>query len=239
MKRIFDLKHEEVIALKENDLNRFITMECMVLGAQLKSKPEEPQIEIPPPTLKVWKVAGLTFTEQEPAQAIFDIIQSSNSLIKTSRNYDYDLEIEDGKLSTSNYDYPHLESKLIYQNFTSEEVKQIFRKQKESLAKYKEELKEWDNYQLIKSQAVNSILSFLELHVRIDAAKKEYERIYNTYLEAADGNETVAKRFFDRNEKFTVDGRNVIPVIKGEETPESFVLNSPNIKMAVDYVDLL
>ena len=188
MKRFNELTREEKVVLTEEQLQHYAKLECAEKGIIIPQKPMQEVQKTPLPTTKFYSVGYNSFvfrTEQE-AQDYADAISKALSVGTTSDNRSFIKGVYERSLD--------IKSQTVY---NEEEYKLL----RESLESNKEIQKEWETYNSQLS-TFNSILEEMQYEIydinhfnkRVDA----YDKIYNDYLELAQGNAEIAHTFFSK-----------------------------------------
>lgn len=188
MKRFNELTKEEKVELTEEQLLHYVKLECADKGIIIPQKPIQEVQETPLPTTKFYSVGYNSFvfrTEQE-AQNYADAISKALSVGTTSDNRSFIKGVYERSLD--------IKSQTVY---TEEEYKLL----REALESNKEIQKEWENYNSQLS-TFNSILGGMQYEIydinHFNRRVAVYDKIYNDYLELAQGDVEVAHAFFSK-----------------------------------------
>lgn len=198
MKRFKEFTRSELAALTDEQVKYLIDIECAHEGAPISV--EEPQRvevpEIPEPDVTYYDVNGILFTSFDEASRFVDYLGKQKSLCDT----DYDMDDRGyGKYKYIVDDRPNnscIEMKKAYTHARYDELKGVIRQHAIAEGKNKEQ---HDNFE--KLCKARSEISARVRRAVAEARDEEAEisrraAIYKKYIELADGDETVAARFY-------------------------------------------
>jgi len=191
MKTITELTHDELLALNDEQIERYVQLEIAEQGIKPVLPPEETTFEkvTITPTEKAYEVCNIIFKDKEQA-----IKFASQDIYST--DYDYSI----------GYDYKYLkktEGLEIKENFYFDRKKVMDLAPLLQSNKIKKE--EYDEQKQAYDKFLNSTTEHRELVFDVVAKAKEKERGINNavksfekYKDLAEGNEAIALNFFDK-----------------------------------------
>ncbi len=199
MKRYSDLTHEELIVLKDDDVERLIDIEIANEGIMPVSKPEVPTLEAEGIVASevAFEVGGILFKNEDDAITVA-------RMDSFTTNYNYQV---------GGYDYKWLDPvidrtitrRTFYKQADIVRIKEILVKNKSKRKEYESRKKDYDEFLESTGKIRNAVYSFwreaLNLQQEIDEAKAILEK----YRALADSDETVAINFFKNTYKTRED----------------------------------
>jgi hypothetical protein len=190
MIRYSDLTHEELIVLKEEDIDRYIDIEIAHEGIMPVACPEVPtvaeegivQSEI------AYEVGGLLFKNEEDAIKVSMMAQVKSS-------YDY---------SSGGYDYMWLDpvfersvaKKMFYKQSDVVRIKDILQKNAAKRKDYDNQKTKYDKYLKNTGQIRESVYSLYHDALRLEEEYRGAEKILAKYKDLSGGDEAIATSFF-------------------------------------------
>jgi len=208
MKRYNDLKHEELVVLTEEDIERFIDIEIAYNGIMPVSCPEVPSLaqEGIVATEIAFEVHEILCKTEEDAIAI-----SRMEVFRT--DYDYNAGGYDYKWLSPILD-PSITKKTFYKQSDIVRIKDVLAKNKEKKSEYEKKKEAYDKYLKATGQIRSDVYAVyreaIDLQRDFDAAKL----IHKKYLELANQDSVVAMGFFKNTYK---DRPEIIKAVLGEE----------------------
>lgn len=195
MKRIYELAEEEVLALTDEQVSRYIDYECALEGVPMLPPDPGPRPvnNLPEPDVAFYEVNGLLTADEAHAQLILNAIASGTVL---KEEWDYSSNVKYGKeIQGGDYSYPSIGIKRLYSadRHADNQERAIAHKHADAAwKKLDDELKK-----VLKSR--ERIHDDVWNHVT-DAREKQRERgilrdKFARYFDLADGNATVAMNF--------------------------------------------
>lgn len=198
MKRFDEFTRSELAALTNEQVEALIDLECAHECAPISV--EEPRRvvvpEIPEPDVTYYDVNGILFTSYDEASRFVDYLGQQKSLCNT----DYDLDDRGyGKYKYISDDRPdefYVEPKKAYTRARYDELKDMLIRHANAV--------ETNTKQHDEFKKLCEARSKISTNVRRAVAEARDEKaeisrraaIYKKYIELADGNETVAARFY-------------------------------------------
>jgi hypothetical protein len=191
MKRYTDLSEEELLALSDEEKQKYVDIELAFAGIIPMIKPvmdPVPEVNIKP-TVQAFEIYGVFFTDEKDAFAVSKSSACDSQCI--SGLYDYRYLTPRGEGYNDG-----IKAKMFYTKAELEEVRTQLKERQRIEDKNSHAAKEWDAY-LEKTEhvanLVTSAIAEAEDHKRrIDQAKTVYAKHY----ELAGGDEAIASRFF-------------------------------------------
>ena len=203
MKRLNEFTRSELAALTNEQIENLIDTECAYEGAPISlEKPVLVDVpELPQPDVTYYNVYGILLTDREEANNLADYLNRLTSMCNIDYDYDHGIPgLVKYKYVTDylNHDIC-VEVNRAYTRASYNEFKAIF-EQREKIENANK--KQIDDFKKL-SAARTSIIGKVSSAVR-DAIAEEDEifrraAIYKKYIELADGNETVAARFYTQH----------------------------------------
>ena len=186
MKRLDDYSNEELLILKQEEIERLIDFECAHNGVPLlPDPPDKPIVKNPDPDLELYYIEGFCLQNKEDADRVIEIINSMSRMKDEYYNRGY---VSDDDLV----------------NFTikkefSKHLKNLSKGQRETARKIEENYKELkDAYDRIvqdRKEIINMVNSAIT-----DAREEQnkiirFKRLYARYLQLAEGEKDIAMNF--------------------------------------------
>jgi len=199
MKRYTDLTHEELIVLKDEDIERLIDIEIAHDGIMPVGCPVVPSLESEGIIKSeiAYEVGGIMLKNEEDALIVSRMEQSNTA-------YDY-------QAGGYNYQWldPITERTITKKNFYRQSdvvrIKEILQRNKSKREEYEKLKNEYDEFLTVTGKIRDAVYSFwreaLNLQQEIDEAKAVLEK----YRGLSDGDETVAINFFKNTYKTRED----------------------------------
>lgn len=194
MKGYKELTEKEIMELEEENIQDLIDLECANEGIKLLKRPKEPKKPELQNDIICYQIDNMIFKTQKEAQMVFDVLRQAKTY-KTNYNYE------------SGYDFKYLELDDIFGNDlsikkTTYMSKNKYKEHQEMLTKYNSD-KDLYDIKYSKWRKENDKRKKIEEIVRshIDRAyEKESEKQdmliqYKRYLELANNDELIAKKF--------------------------------------------
>ena len=199
MKRYTDLTHEELIVLKDEDIERLIDIEIANEGIMPVACPVVPSLESEGIVKSeiAYEVGGILLKNEEDALTVSRMEQFNTS-------YDY-------QAGGYNYQWldPVTERTITKKNFYRQtdivRIKELLQRNKSKREEYDKLKNEYDKFLTVTGKIRDAVYSFwreaLNLQQEIDEAKAVLEK----YRGLSDGDETVAINFFKNTYKTRED----------------------------------
>lgn len=227
MRRYFDLRHDESVSVYENgSCEDYVEKELMIAGHSFAPKPDEPTSEVEEPDVEVFDICGLTFTDKETAESFYNlVVDSIGKILKIEHDWNSSTHFVESVLTEDNYGFPEVKRRKIYSKSLWLTNKARLKDFKTKKAAYDEEYKKWKDNHLKNDDIKDKVYSWFSIHKSIKRLKEHHQNVFNRYLNMADGNEEMARKFFLANEScsFMIDGHNCLDVLEGKITEVDFV----------------
>jgi len=203
LKTIDQMNHEEIIALTQEDIDRLVRLECAENGVQLPGEaplaPVEPRADC---DLQVYKVGDLVFFDQEAAVAVSAVIaKHADKLAKV----DYDW-----RRGRDNYKYAAPASEAAADMATAVSIMKVMTRESyltmssqidrhmKALEEYKVLLTDHEAAVEKSDEIRERIMSVVDGAFRRQRELDDMRRRYDEYLRLAEGDVSIARRFFDK-----------------------------------------
>jgi len=192
MKTFYDLTKEEKVSLTTEQVQYYARLDCANQGIIIPQKPISETKPVIEPTTKFYSVGyESVYFDNEAAVEAYIALLAHSYIVKGMTN-DYSSKSQYGvKRDTTNSE-PKIT--LLY---TTEEAKEI----KDVLISNTQTKKEWNEYNEALKEYNNIVDSMWE-EVRdinyVNSRKEYYNKVYNDYLELAEGNNKTAYTFFSK-----------------------------------------
>lgn len=192
MKTFYDLTSEEKVELTTEQVQYYAKIDCANQGIIIPQKPINGLKAVVAPTQQYYQVGyeSFVFESIEDAQNYIDVKNKSFQLKSIGNNYDN----KNQYISERTSDYKEVKTISAYSKEESVDLKSVL----EYNAEVSKELKEYDEslskYNKIESSIWNEINEINFKNSRVDL----YDKIYNDYLDLANGDNKVAYTFFDK-----------------------------------------
>jgi hypothetical protein len=192
MKTFFDLTSEEKVALTTEQVQYYAKIDCANRGIIIPQKPISEVQQIAPPTGKCYIVGyeSFAFETETDAQNYIDSKAKSFRIKSIGSGYDN----KNQYVGEPTEDYKEIKTIILY---TAEEAKDL----KGILTANSEASKEWTTYNNSLKE-YNDIVSGMWDEIReinyINSRKEYYDKVYNDYLDLAEGNNKTAYTFFSK-----------------------------------------
>lgn len=191
MKRYTDLTKDELADLTDEDLQRYIDIEIAYAGITPVIEPVpvpdfDPGIK---PKVKAYEVCGIVVKDIKDAQTIAGM--------KTySADYDYYGSGSNYKYLTERYNRDEIKTIYFYEKDDVTRIKAQLKDRKDTVDHYNEMKGDWDKYQektsSCRSEVMTAYREAVHYQRRVEHGKQQYER----YLKLAEGETSIANRFF-------------------------------------------
>lgn len=192
MKTFNDLSAEEKVALTTEQVQYYAKIDCANRGIIIPQKPIVEVQEVAPPTQKYYQVGYESFVFETDKEAQDYIDAKSKALQVKSIGSGYDSKNQ--YVSERNSDYKDFKSITLYTKEEAEVLKDIIKANTEALkewADYHKSLKEYEDI-------VNGMWDEIREINYYNSRKEYYSKVYNDYLDLAEGNNKTAYTFFSK-----------------------------------------
>lgn len=210
MKRYTDLTMEELNALTDEAIQKFIDIEVAFAGIQMVTKPlpVEPSRIAIVPTISAYSVKRVIVEDLEVAKVLQTAV-----VYTVNYNYpDYDRKYLDEKKDSG------IETQQFYRKEELDQVKSQVAAAKETETVFKEASKLHCEYQQQIDGFQHEVLGAVSNARQVVYQRQQAQAAYDRYLDLADGNEAIAAKFFRDAFKGQVD---VLNHILGDPLPAS------------------
>ena len=210
MKRYDEYLHKELIILEEKDIERLIDLEIAHEGVVPCACPEVPSLEKEGIVCSDvgYKIGNFVFRQEEDALKV-------SQMETLEEKYDWGI----------GYDYKYLDpitdttvSKvLFYKQQDVMMIKEVLQRNKLKKDEYDKKKITYDSYLSKTGKIRGNVYSFVR---EAKDAEEEFElarKTYQHHLKLADGDATVAVKFFKNTYK---DNENIIDAVLGKQTKE-------------------
>lgn len=188
MKRYTDLSMEELNALTDEQIQKFIDIEVAFAGIQMVTKPmpvEASRITIVP-TVSAYHVKGVLVKELGVAKAL----QEATVFIANYNYPDYDRKYLSEKTEVG------IETQQFFLKEELDQVKGQVTAAKEAETAFKEANKLYCEYQQQIDAFQQEVLCAVSNARQVVYQRQQAQAAYDRYLDLADGNEDIAAKFF-------------------------------------------
>lgn len=196
MTKAFDqLTEAELVALSENDIQRYIDLACAEDGvALLPELPEKPPTKAVPDDLTVYEVAGMLFFDAGEANEVAAAINLARTrvLAKYISGPSYRRTVEPA------VDPVNVTSLQILRPETAAQMRALIEAHEAEVKRYNELKTAHDKITRARESHANAIRSKVEDAWSLHRRREQRGRDYARYLELAEGNQAVAMRFLDK-----------------------------------------
>lgn len=192
MKTFNELPNEEKVVLIEEQVTYYAKLDCAKRGIIIPQKPINELRKVVPPTQKFYQVGYESFVFETEAEAQDYIDSRAKALVIKSVGGNYDSKNQ--YVDVRNSDYKEIKSVVVYTKEESVELKDI-------LTYNAETQKEWDNYYSSLKEYNEIIESIWEeiQEIKFKNSRVDfYNKVYNDYLELANGVGSIAMTFFSK-----------------------------------------
>lgn len=192
MKTFFDLSAEEKVALTTEQVQYYAKIDCANRGIIIPQKPISEVQEVAKPTGKYYTVGyeSFAFETETDAQNYIDAKAKSFKIGSIGSSYDSKNQYVGAPMD----DYKEIKTIILY---TAEEAKEL----KDTLTANSEAAKEWTSYNNSLKQ-YNDIVAGIWDEIRdinyVNSRKEYYDKVFNDYLDLAEGNNKTAYTFFSK-----------------------------------------
>jgi hypothetical protein len=189
MKTFDQLTREEKKVLTEEQVNYYARLECANRGIIIPQKPINNVKIVKEPSQKFYLVnyESFVFSAEQDAQDYIDARKKGLRACSIGNSYTTQYTKKDDYIG-------RIETKLLYSEDEAKELKDI-------LSYNSETDKEWEEY-TISLKEYNGIVSWIWEEINdinhYDSRIEYYNKIYNSYLELAENNDSVAHTFFTK-----------------------------------------
>lgn len=198
MRNFEDLNEQEILALTDTDVDRYVRLRMAEEGIRILKAPIEPKYtKLPSPTVPAYHINGLTYplTHKDAAERLSAAIKKDAAHF-TYTDYDYrasDIKYLNPMGSTEGMG--SVDERKYYTQSQAAELQEIARKNKELEDTYKKELLEYR----INQEKVTEIRK--EVENKVEGVRSKYRNFENLlehfreYLNLAEGSEEIAWKF--------------------------------------------
>lgn len=191
------LTDEELAALTEEQIERYIDLACAQRGIRLlPPEPKKPELTAEPlPDVTLFKVGSWYFTDENEARALLDLLYKSTSMVDKEWT-----EVGKYRLSKDSplesWNAPKLERSSAYSRSLYAEYEAIFEKNEREREAYEAKRKEYDEILRQRAEVESEILTAIQDAVARINKRERLQKEFQRYLDLAEGDRRVAMRFF-------------------------------------------
>jgi len=199
MKRYTELTQEELVLLKEEDVERFIEIEIASEGIMPVACPEVPSLESEGITRTevAYEVGGLLFKKEDDAIAVSGMEQFSST-------YDY---------LVGGYDYKWLDpvlektvtKKHFYRQTDVARIKDVLQRNAEKHKIYEKQKNEYDKFLSSTGKIRDAVYAAWRDALDLQQQFNDAKNIFEKYCNLADGDKEIAAGFFKNTYKTRLD----------------------------------
>ena len=192
MKRIHEMKKEEILALTDGEIVSLIDLECAYEGIPLLAEcPNKPELIKHEKDLTAYEVAGYYFLTPEEAGRVLEILQSVAAYVKYGWAEDAGLK----RVSDADFYSPKVEVKKFYSQAKLAEITKDLEENKRALAAYEKEKERYDRILKDRTKVADRVTAVINEVVETEKDRQFYEAEFNRYLILANNNKEVAMNF--------------------------------------------
>ena len=192
MKRIDEMKKEEILALTEGEIASLIDLECAYEGIPLLPEcPKKPELVKHEKDLTAYEVAGYYFLNPEEAGRVLEVLQSTAAYVKDGWGEDAGLK----RVSDADFYSPKVEAKKFYSQTKLAEITKDLEENKRVLAAYEKEKERYDRILKDRTKVADRVTAVINEVVETEEDRQFYEAEFNRYLVLANNNKEVAMNF--------------------------------------------
>ena len=192
MKTFFDLSAEEKVALTTEQVQYYAKIDCANRGIIIPQKPISEVKEVAKPTGKYYIVGyeSFAFETEVDAQNYIDAKAKSFKVGSIGNSYDSKSQYVGAPMD----DYKEIKTIILY---TAEEATNL----KDIVKANTEALKEWADYHKSLKGYEDIVIGMWDEIREINhynSRKEYYNKVYNDYLDLAEGDNKIAYTFFSK-----------------------------------------
>lgn len=194
MRRIDDYKNEELVALTDEEINMIIDLECAFEGVPMLPPEPKPLEDTPLEKTEVgYKIDDMesVYFSQEDAEEILKLIMSKPMLVS-----DYNRNYEVQFLRQADRTVPKVSKRLFYNENTAATEENRRLQLKPLKTNYEAAKKVYDEALKGRSGVQELVFEKIREAQSIEATKQRYNTIWDTYINMAKGDITIAADFF-------------------------------------------
>ncbi|MBS3969643.1 MAG: hypothetical protein KGZ94_05955 [Clostridia bacterium] len=192
MKRIDEMKKEEILALTEGEIASLIDLECAYEGIPLLPEcPKKAESIKHEKDLTAYEVAGYYFLEPEEAGRVLEVLQSAATYTKDGWGEDAGLK----RVSDADFYSPKVEVKKFYSQAKLAEIKKDLEENKRALAAYEKEKERYDRILRDRTKVADRVTAVINEVVETEKDRQFYQAEFGRYLILANNNKEVAMSF--------------------------------------------
>lgn len=192
MKTFFALTDEEKVALTTEQVQYYAKIDCANRGIIIPQKPISEVQDVAKPTEKYYIVGYESFVFETDADAQNYIDAKAKSFKIGSIGNDYNNKNQ--YVGAPTEDYKEIKTIILY---TADEAKEL----KDIIKSNTEALKEWSDYRKSLKEYEDIVIGMFD-EIReinyVNSRKEYYDKVYNDYLDLAEGNSKTAFTFFSK-----------------------------------------
>lgn len=201
MKRLNELTDPELVQIySEGIIDDLIDLECAYRGIPLLPPcPTEPVKSTIEPTVKTFEVGGFTVKSQKDAATILEAINKVTLLKTDYLSGDYNrryVEI----MREDDYNYPEIKTKIYFEKDVLVANQSALRAYEQAKDTYNEQLNKYNEIFGFRKEIVDEISERMSVYNELLYRQERANDLMAKYLELADGNDEIARRFMKNAE---------------------------------------
>lgn len=200
MQRLNELTERELVALTQEELDRFVDYECALAGVPLlpKAPGPKPVSQLPPADLKVYEVGGMLTLDSDHAARILEAMTSAPMFRETYKGSDYNTKYAKSISQDDEYYMPSVKPRMIYSEGLYDTLAS-------RIAEHKSQHNAWSKVNDEYSKALKAreatrdacyeLVNDAKARVQYKEALREH---FAKYLSLAEGNRGIALNFLQK-----------------------------------------
>lgn len=217
MKKIDEMDYEEIAELGDDALDLLVKIECAENGIPLEPVPPEQEFFDIPKDIQghCVKIDNLWFKNKESAVKLMALINDCREDLFTE-HYDWRVGYEFKWLQRME-SIPTIETKLFTRKEFIDEKEELLIKRRTLKEQYENQKKLHDSSKEKKRKIADRIYGFFYEAKKRKNDLIKYKTIYGSYLSLANNDQAMAKGFFDKAYKESIEECVYNKLFKGEE----------------------
>lgn len=197
MRNFDDLTIEEILALKEPDLDRLIKVRCMNKGIPLVSESFDLEVpkKLPEPELPMYEFKDIYFTKLKDAEAVKEFVLREVQAYRTeSWKPDSFSSFRQVKRDTYGFD---IKTKMVYSQKQEQRFDGKKKQVEQEIEKYKKAKEKWKSAREAMIEIENGIRADYSFLYELKESVSRLVENFKIYLNVSDGDFDTSYRFFE------------------------------------------
>ena len=219
MKRIWDLNDEEVLSLTDEQVARFVDIECAHEGAPIEPDypGPKPEVEDPECDQVLYNVTGVPYYFDDKAVADALAAAFTGARMFDTKKIGTIEVVRDIPSYHSPQDFGTVSTKAVVSMQSYDKHREAIEANAALIRKWESAKSEYDSAIRERRKAADSVYEYVAEARKRDMRRKQLEKALAEYVALADGDETIALRFLHSAYPDAADFEQFGPVPEPEE----------------------